>query len=401
MNDLEALRAILSGPGSDLATGDRGGRGDEVYTAIPSGGSPRLLVPRGARRVATAAIKHVIAPSSAKARLRQAALVGMFASGVGDLVFRDHLRISGDDTLAAHLGDAVGQPVRVSVRFGPPRANRKPVLQLLDRRGHAVGFAKLGVNDLTKALVTAETAALRQIAGRDLGVVRAPGVLHAGAWNGMELLVIEALPVWAARGSKAGNAAAAIEAMRAVAGTPTPLPLADSPYLSGLADRVAALPDAPAAAVLADAVAHAHTGSASLPFGAWHGDWNGGNMAVRADGVLLWDWERYAVGVPLGFDLLHYELHEEVTVRGTDPAPASAALAQRCADLLAPFGVDAAQARAIMALYLIEIASRYIGDGQSQTDAPRLGRASEWIGPALAAVGDWWTSLQEVATHGA
>src|ERR1700709_2121753 len=193
MNDLEALRTILSG--ESQAAGDRP---DEFYTAIPSGNSPRLLVPRRNRRVATAAIRHVIAPSSAKARLRQAGLFGMFAIGVGDLVFRDQLRISGTDTLAAHLSAAVGQPVRVSVRFGPPRANRKPVLQLLDRRGHAVGFAKLGVNELTKALVTAEAAALQEIAKRDLGIVRAPKVLHAGAWNDLELLVIEALPVWGA-----------------------------------------------------------------------------------------------------------------------------------------------------------------------------------------------------------
>ena len=185
-------------------------------------------------------------------------------------------------------------------------------------------------------------------------------------------------------------------------GEPTLRPLYAAPYLDVCAARVSGAAGIdPAADVLAEAVAHARTVVAPMPFGAWHGDWNGGNMAVRADGVLLWDWERYAVDVPLGFDLLHYELHEEVTVRGTDPAPASAALAQRCADLLAPFGVDAAQARAIMALYLIEIASRYIGDGQSQTDAPRLGRAGEWIEPALAAVGDWWTSLQEVAAHGA
>jgi hypothetical protein len=397
MNDLEALRTMLAG----AAPTGAGTAPDEIYTAIPSGASPRLLVPRRDRRVATAAIKHVIAPSSAKARLRQAALVGMFAAGVGDLVFRDHLRVPGGGTLTEHLSAAVGQPVRVSVRFGPPRANRKPVLQLLDRRGHAVGFAKLGVNDLTRTLVTAEATALRAIAGRDLGIVRVPKVLHAGAWKDMELLVIEALPVWGARASKSDGANAAVEAMRAVAGTPDPRPLFASPYVDRLAAQVTIVPESHAKAVLAGAVERARTVTARIPFGAWHGDWNGGNMAVRSDGVLLWDWERYSVDVPLGFDLLHYELHEEVTVRGTDPAPAAAALARRCAELLAPFGVDAAQARAITALYLAEIASRYIGDGQSQTDAPRLGRAGDWIEPALVAVGDWWTTLQEVATHGA
>ncbi len=399
MDDLEALRVILSGSAEPSAA--KGKRADEVYTAIPSGQRPRLLVPRGQRAIATSAIRHVIAPSSPKARLRQAALVSLFASGVGDLIYRDRLRVRGGGTLASHLSDMVGQPVRVSVRFGPPRPNRKPVLQLLDERGHAVGFAKLGVNALTRDLVRAETAALQAIAERDLGIVRAPRVLHAGEWKDMALLVIEALPVWGERVSKSLGVADQVAAMRTVAGPPVSRPLYAAPYVERLLARVAALPVEPATALMAESVEHARTVVASLPFGAWHGDWNGGNMAVRADGVLLWDWERYEVDVPLGFDLLHFELHEEVTVRGTDPAPALDALAQRCAELLAPFGVDARVARATMALYLVEIGSRYLGDSQGRSDTPRLSRVGEWIEPALTSVGDWWTSLQEVAAHGA
>lgn len=386
------LRALLSGPGARTGSA-------ETYTAIPSGRTPRLLVPSRDRRVSAAAIRHVIAPSSARARLRQATLVGVFAAGVGDLLFRDRLRIDGGTTLAAHLSAAIGSPVRVSVRCGPPRANRKPVLQLLDDAGRAVAFAKVGINDLTRALVRAETAALGEIEDRDLGPVRAPRVLHAGSWqDDAELLVIDALPVWGAPGKP--TAALRVDAMRSVAGNSTARRLAGAPYLDRLSTRVAALGDRPAISSLQRTLSQARTVDVELPFAAWHGDWNGGNMAVRDGRVLLWDWERYEPDVPLGFDMLHYELHEEVTVRGTDPGPAIVAMLDRCPAMLAPFGLDPARARAVVALYLTEIATRYLGDGQEQ-GSTRLGRAGVWIDDALAAAGDWSTELQGVASHGA
>ena len=48
----------------------------------------------------------------------------------------------------------------VSLRIGPPRANRKPVLELLSPGGEVLGFAKVGVTGLTRELVRAEAAAL-------------------------------------------------------------------------------------------------------------------------------------------------------------------------------------------------------------------------------------------------
>ncbi len=54
----------------------------------------------------------------------------------------------------------VGQPVEISLHLGAARANRKPVLQLLSKAGETIGFAKIGINALTRELVTGERAAL-------------------------------------------------------------------------------------------------------------------------------------------------------------------------------------------------------------------------------------------------
>ena len=48
----------------------------------------------------------------------------------------------------------------MSLYLSPARANRKPVLQLLTPQGQAAGFAKIGTNQLTRELVTAEYEAL-------------------------------------------------------------------------------------------------------------------------------------------------------------------------------------------------------------------------------------------------
>ena len=43
-----------------------------------------------------------------------------------------------------------------------------------------------------------------------------------------------------------------------------------------------------------------------LVFGTWHGDWGPWNCARTPGRLLVWDWERSADSVLLGFDLLHF-----------------------------------------------------------------------------------------------
>ena len=105
--------------------------------------------------------------------------------------------------LDEHLAGILGERALVSMHIGPARANRKPVLQLLAPDGRALGYAKLGVDPLTHALVDAEATALHRLAGLPLGPVTVAGVRHHGNWHGHALLVQEALPVWLPRAAPA------------------------------------------------------------------------------------------------------------------------------------------------------------------------------------------------------
>ncbi|GGK08944.1 hypothetical protein GCM10010123_43510 [Pilimelia anulata] len=360
------------------------GRGGPGYVVVPAAARPRLVVPAGPGRVVAAAVRAAVVPADAAARRRQWAVAALFRAGLGRLVFRDRLR-PGDPAgvgLDRHLAAVLGAPVLASVHIGPARANRKPVLQLRRPDGAAAGYAKLGVDPLTRRLVAAEAGTLAVLAGLPLGPVAVPRVLHHGRWREHELLVQSPLPVRLPRASPAAARAAELRAMVAVAGCRgiAAAPLADSPYRRGLADRIAALGPAPERGRLAALLAAAADPDPRVPFGAWHGDWNGGNSAALADGrVLVWDWERFATGVPVGYDALHHRLQRALSA-GVPPRAAAADLLAAAPAALLPFG-PGVPAAAVALLYLVELATRYLADGQRAAGAA-IGDVASWLLPA-------------------
>ncbi len=355
---------------------------------LPSLRDPRLLVP-ASRRAGAAAVRRYGEPGSVRARLGRRALELALASGAGPVLLRDRLRIrvpAGAPTLEAYLSGQLGAEVLLSLHLGAARANRKPVLQLLTPGGHTVAYAKVGITPLTSRLVQAERRALDQVEAAGLSTVTAPRVRHLGRWQGLDVLILSALPVWRPRRPLGdGQLTTAMAEVAGLAGGSAE-PLAGGRYLRGLTDRLAAAP-ASADRTALDAelteLAREH-GQRELVLGAWHGDWTPWNMASTSDGLLLWDWERFAGGVPVGFDALHYQLQSDVVTARADPAPAAAGLVERAPDLLAPLGVGPPAARLTALLYLAELSARYLVDRQAEAGA-RLGAPGRWLIPALAA----------------
>jgi hypothetical protein len=104
-------------------------------------------------------------------------------------------------------------------------------------------------------------------------------------------------------------------------------------------------------------------------------------MANLADALLVWDWERFATGVPVCFDAVHHELQRRI--QSTDDATeAVEATVHRAAELLAPFGVPAGAQELTALLYLVDLATRYLTDRQAEAGA-RLGVLGTWLLPVL------------------
>ena len=222
-------------------------------------------------------------------------------------VLRSHLDAPvTPDCIETQLADLLQREVRVSIFLGPPRANRKPVLQVFSTDGAFLAVAKVGVNELTSDLAKGEAAALRTVGERNFHTVLAPRLLGEASRDGHTMVLQSPLEV------PSGPAVPERATLRAVfneisrSGGVSTVSLAASEYTEGLRRRVLQMTHDEmrdrAAAVLDDLTAR----DMSLDFGAWHGDLTPWNLAAYGNRVLVWDWERFADGVPLGFDALHY-----------------------------------------------------------------------------------------------
>jgi hypothetical protein len=365
----------------------RGGPGSVIadYLVVPDARRPRLLVPSVSRRVAAAAVRRYAEPQSRGARLKRDAVVTAIRTGASGVLLRDRVKVTGpaSQSIDGHLSEVLGRELAVSIHIGPARANRKPVLQLISPEGETFAFAKLGTGPLTQRLVRAETSALSALGTSGLTKLTVPRVLYAGQWHGLQVLVQSALPVWLPRAPLNGRRLAA--AMLDIAGCCgySSGPLVGSAYWAELRGRLAALGDRPEGVALAAAaeLLASRTGQTTLRYGSWHGDWAPWNMANLADALLVWDWERFAPGVPLGFDAVHHELQRRVQ-SSDDAADAVETTVRAATDLLAPFGVGSDARELTALLYLVDLAVRYLTDRQAEAGA-RLGVLGTWLLPVL------------------
>lgn len=351
-SDLTALDAIvrLMGPegGSQGST--------RRYAVLPSRRRPRYLVPVSGRAGAGA---HLRPGTGRGATASRAAVRGVLRTGGGRLLPGGIEVTDGtatDPSLRRHLARLVGSDdVEVAVALGAPRPNRKPVIQILAADGTTVGWAKLGADVHTDALVAHETEALALRPGPP---VRVPEVLASDRWHGHPLLVLAHMELH----ETPGNLRLTADAVRAVAGPITDEPAASSRWWSALRAEAAAGVD-PEGAVAArlDELAVA-LGERRWPFGRWHGDLAPWNASWDGGQLLLWDWERSGGPVPLGLDVVHNLLQVALLRDGADLDAAVAGAHRDAGDLLCELGHRAEDVELVVAAYLAILRVRYAGD---------------------------------------
>jgi len=370
------------------------------YVVLPNLRRPALLLPTSPRGVAAAILRNykTSATSLSRAKFGAMALVAR-AGGLrlmpSQVLIRDTTG-SADADLLSYLRRVLGQDVHVAVYMGSPRANRKPVLQILGPAAQAVGFAKVGTNALTRTLVDHEATALAFLTTHPMGTVTTPRVVHHGAWHGHEVLVQEALGQGRAR--RPMSTSLLQRAMVEVAGLDGVAcgNLRSSSYWRRLDDRLTHLQPGPQAVQLRSTFAALGPAASSseIPFGAWHGDWTPWNMLHLGGRLQVWDWERFETDVPAGFDALHFTLQRAIVQghahrrdktdgQGHQRARSAAAMVlARSPELLAPFGVSSAAAPLVATLYLLDLGARYLKDGQLEAGAA-LGDLRTWLLPAV------------------
>jgi hypothetical protein len=347
---------------------------------FPSERRPRLLVP--ADLPGSSSMLRRLAPRRTGIGPVRDLLERSVQSRAFSLVGWPMLRVPGADpradSIENHLAEHFGTPVRVGVLLGTRRVNQKPVLQVFDLDGRLLGYAKVGHNELTAALVRHEASALTTIGAHSPRSFRAPQLVHHGRWAGLEVIAIS--PMVADPGQAGVPRTARIEAMRellALGGT-SRLPLVRSGFWKRLRTAIASLPAGDRTerlARLAVAIEDEHRGDL-LTLGGWHGDWSRWNMNLRGGVVQLWDWERYDAEVPAGFDALHFAAHAIRPGRG-DLRQQEQTFLRAVPASLGELGVQLAEHDLTLRTYLFTIAVRYV-DALGHSATPALERRTEW-----------------------
>lgn len=354
------------------------------YLLIPSTRKPKLMVPARPHRVAISEIRHYRPVRSGADRIRRTAAVTAIRVGLGGLVFgRVRMTAPAEETVPTitdHLREVMGSPVHFGLHLGPRRAVQKPVLQVMTPGGDVLGFAKVGATPFTRELVRHEASSLELLGSKNFNRLVLPPVIDHGQWRNHEVLVLQRL-----RGSDSARVdpAILIAAMKELSRCHrvTTTPLGSSTYWVRLGHRLGALPDSPVHRRLGaalDSIA-ATNGQTPVMFGSWHGDWTPWNMTTDGEHAMVWDWEKFEHDVPVGFDAVHHAVQGAVVEDGVSPTAAFDLVAQQAPTLLAPFEVSKRSVQLIVRLYAVEVATRYLEDGESEVGSTPMTRLSQWL----------------------
>ncbi|MCP4086711.1 MAG: hypothetical protein GY745_16895 [Actinomycetia bacterium] len=353
-------RTILAGADSDT---DSASDHRETYLLFPSAADPRQVIDASSNRLLAAEISRVPAGSSSAAvAARKVLSVG---AGLGlAQVFRPQRLViegTGAPTLATRLAELLGHDeVRLSLAAGPIRPNRKPVARILGNEGELLGVAKIGWDSSTRALIEQESAALADAANLPAPFITptARGVIDVG---NLRVLVLDPLDIPDDRIDPL-TVDPEVAVLATLAGTDgSVVGLAEAPFVRSLTDRLISHAGGAELRVLVDRLI-AVSGHDPVRVGRSHGDWAPWNLRRVPAGLLVWDWERFASGTPVGFDLAHhrYSVHRP----GSDSVATAAARAEcDLRDLVPQLDLCAADAAWLVVFQLMELATRHLESG--------------------------------------
>lgn len=291
-----------------LAPGD--GRRAE-YLAVGPPGRPTFLLPRD-RRVAAAACRAYNALRPAPVRRRRAAVSAVVGAGLGPamggpVVIEGPPVLQDAPPLLDELAEVLGvDDLHAAVGLGEVDEWWTPVLQLFDGAGRPVGFAKVGLTPLTAAMVHNEGRVLESLRRRPPLALTVPRLVARGGWGSAEVVLTAPLPA----DVRAVDRSLPPQCPLSAHGATTRV--VGGRWWDTLSSRLAVGTGSPHDQRVADAVAEvaARLGPVEVPSGWFHGDWVPWNLAVTdgapgGSGLVAWDWEHAASGVPLGLDDLH------------------------------------------------------------------------------------------------
>ncbi|MGH8275427.1 MAG: hypothetical protein ACRETH_01905, partial [Steroidobacteraceae bacterium] len=332
-------------------------------------GNRGYLTPRVSRAAAVAGL-DLYGPRRLKARLAKRLLGAAMRVGLADRVLPRVVMTTrtspasgegAERSLLDHISHLLQRDdLRFAISTGNPNQHRTPMLKIMTPACESLGYARVGWNRTTKALVRHEASICATLARQELSFM-APQILHIGRWNS-RVFAIQSAP-----------------AQRA---TPAPLTfnaayLAIVTELSRLELRMISLDEAPLWRSLIRrsesitqpyyrdllrrglAAVYNSLGSRPLPFHFCHGDYAPWNALAIDSGLLLYDWECARRQGPPGWDICNFFVRSLWRNRRTKPVQVSGeflpgGIAERwMAQYLEGLGMRRADSRPLCLLFLL------------------------------------------------
>ena len=257
------------------------------------------LVPLESRRTAVAGLT-LYSPQTRKARIGRRLLVAGLRLGVAQpFLRRVWLPLAGEQhshqaPLLAYLQDLLGQRhLTFAISLGTPGPHRKPVIQMMDAHGHILGYAKIGHDAASNALVQNEARVLQGLATMSWQALTLPQVIATGCWQGHDLCVLSA-PQAPGERMPQRLTPLHVAALRELWIMQMEwMPLAASPFWMTLTQQVQQVEDAYYRSMIEQGMANAEKWLARhpIPFHFCHGDFTAWNLLKDGNKLFVVDWE--------------------------------------------------------------------------------------------------------------
>lgn len=384
---LELLQHVWPSP-CDVEPGSTASTSPNTKTislvALPFRKEPTLFVPHGPARVVAGAVHGYKSPSDRRARTRASAVAAVARCGAArgmPTSVTVHIPTQAPNVVNS-CAEALGTRVLASIYIGTPRANQKPVLQLLDRSGQARGFAKVAVSPFTERRLLAEASAIQLLSSKTWTTLRVPRVVSVESVGDHRYMLLSPLDTWSAEGIRSQTRESALREL--VGGFPqTTGPVVESRWWKRLAGKVDGQESSDSQALLSgmSSVAAA-LGNRETQFGAMHGDWSPWNMMTEGPRATVWDWERFSLESPLGLDALNFSFRSLLRSPRHGAASALDLTISDSARLVQSNGASGNNAATVTALFLLELGERYLR--YSPLGGTPHGPLSAWLLPSLS-----------------
>lgn len=304
------------------------------FAVVPSLKAPRFLIPLESRKPAVNSLRTYSAQKPLARSFKWGLATGL-RLGIAQPLLRQRVsiqRVGSDNSsvlrdcpLDQFLAQALGKSeVFLGVSLGTPTVHQKPLIQVMDREGRPLGYAKIGWNRDTISIVENEAEVLKRLSPIEFENGMTPRALITERWKEYYVLLQSGPPSEGWRPSRKISARH-FEFVRELSGVNlTRSHLQKSSWWRRMQERIARL-DESGEAYDADLVrwtldeSAERFGETEVSFGMKHGDFAPWNLLEKNGALFALDWEYADSDAPLGSDLFHFIIQRAVLAKEARP----------------------------------------------------------------------------------